>query len=52
MPPNGFASAAAIAAVPGARVIDVTDPAPGPTPDVYAFSRDTVQRNLYRIPLP
>jgi serine/threonine protein kinase len=52
MPPNGFASAADIAAVPGARVIDVTDPAPGPTPDVYAFSRDTVQRNLYRIPLP
>jgi hypothetical protein len=51
MPPNGFASAADIAAVPGTLLIDASDPAPGPTPDVYAFSRETVQRNLYRIPL-
>jgi hypothetical protein len=51
MPPTGFASAADIAAVPGTRLIDAADPAPGPTPDVYAFSRETVQRNLYRIPL-
>jgi hypothetical protein len=50
-PSTGFASGAEIAAVPGARVIDASDPAPGPTPDVYAFSRETVQRNLYRIPL-
>jgi hypothetical protein len=51
MPPTGFASAADIAAVPGTRLIDAADPAPGPTPDVFAFSRETVQRNLYRIPL-
>jgi hypothetical protein len=51
MPPTGFASAADIAAVSGARLIDADDPAPGPTPDVYAFSRETVQRNLYRVPL-
>ena len=50
-PPTGFASAAEIAALPGVRLIDAADPAPGPTPDVYAFSRETVQRNLYRIPL-
>jgi hypothetical protein len=25
--------------------------APGPDPSVYAYSRMTVQRNLYRIPL-
>jgi eukaryotic-like serine/threonine-protein kinase len=50
-PPAGFASVADIAALPGARLIDARDPAPGPTPDVYAFSRETVQRNLYRIPL-
>ena len=25
---------------------------PGPTPDVYAFARRTIQRNLYRVPLP
>jgi serine/threonine protein kinase/Tol biopolymer transport system component len=51
MPPTGFASAADIAAVPGVRLIDADDPAPGPTHDVYAFSRETVQRNLYRVPL-
>jgi arylamine N-acetyltransferase len=50
-PPTGFASPADMAALPGARVIDAADPAPGTTPDVYAFSRETVQRNLYRIPL-
>jgi hypothetical protein len=26
--------------------------APGPTVDVYAYIRESVQRNLYRIPLP
>ena len=25
---------------------------PGPTGDIYAFTRESVQRNLYRIPLP
>jgi hypothetical protein len=51
IPPTGFASGADIAAVPGARVIDATDLAPGPAPDVYAFSREAVQRNVYRVPL-
>ena len=50
-PPSGFASPADMAAIPGARVIEVEDPAPGATPDVYAFSQETVQRNLYRVPL-
>jgi eukaryotic-like serine/threonine-protein kinase len=52
MPPSGFRSETEIAAFPGVRVIDAADVAPGPTPGVYAFSRQTVQRNLYRIPLP
>ncbi len=52
IPPGGFQSEAEIATLPGVRVIDVADVAPGPTPDVYAFSRQTVQRNLYRIPIP
>jgi eukaryotic-like serine/threonine-protein kinase len=52
IPPGGFRSEAEIATLPGARVIDAADVAPGPTPDVYAFSRQTVQRNLYRIPIP
>ncbi len=37
--------------LPGVRVIDAPDVAPGPTPDEYAFSRETIQRNLYRIPV-
>jgi hypothetical protein len=52
IPSGGFRSEAEIATLPGARVIDAADVAPGPTPDVYAFSRQTVQRNLYRIPIP
>ena len=30
----------------------IIDVALGPAPDVYAYSRETVQRNLYRIPIP
>jgi Tol biopolymer transport system component/tRNA A-37 threonylcarbamoyl transferase component Bud32 len=52
IPAGGFQSEAEIAKLPGARVIDGYDVAPGPTPGVYAFSRGTVQRNLYRIPIP
>jgi serine/threonine protein kinase len=38
--------------LPGVRVIPSGDVAPGLTADVYAFTRVTVQRNLYRIPVP
>ncbi len=36
----------------GASVIDAYAAAPGPSPEVYAYARQTVQRNLYRIPIP
>lgn len=52
MPPDGFHSEAEIAAIPGVRVLDIADVAPGNSPEIYAFSRQTAQRNLYRIPLP
>lgn len=52
IPPGGFRSENEIARLPGVRVIDAADVSPGPTPTTYAFSRQTVQRNLYRIPLP
>jgi serine/threonine protein kinase/Tol biopolymer transport system component len=51
IPAGGFPSEAAVAALPGVRVIDSADMAPGASPDVYAFSRQTIHRNLYRIPL-
>jgi hypothetical protein len=52
IPPSGFHSEAEIAAIPGVRMIDAADVSPGPSPDVYAFSRQDVYRNLHRIPLP
>lgn len=37
--------------------IQLTNPeleelSPGPTPHMFAFSKRTIQRNLYRVPLP
>jgi len=52
IPPGGFHSESELAKIPGVRIIEAFDGAPGPTPEVYAFSRATVQRNLYRIPIP
>jgi len=34
------------------RVIASTDVVPGRTADTYAFTIESVQRNLYHIPLP
>jgi|CZKH01.1.fsa_nt_gi hypothetical protein len=51
LPVGGFRSEAQLAAVPGVRVIEAADIDPGPTPDIYTFSREIVQRNLYRVPL-
>lgn len=50
--PKTIRSPAEIARLPGARVIPSNDVAPGPTAEVYAFTHTTVQRNLYRIPVP
>jgi hypothetical protein len=51
IPPGGFSSEAEIAKVVGVRVIDSLDVAPGLTPEHYAFTRETLQRNLFRIPI-
>jgi hypothetical protein len=51
IPADGFPSEAAVAAFPAVRAIDSADVAPGPAPDIYAFSRQTIHRNLYRVPL-
>jgi len=49
---HGLPSEQEILKLPGARVIPSTDVTPGPTADVYAFTRQSVQRNLYRVPVP
>ena len=50
VPAGGFRSNAEIARMPGTRVIDGFA-VPGPTAEVYAYSRETEQRNLFRIPI-
>jgi Tol biopolymer transport system component len=52
VPAGGFHSEEEIARLPGARRIDEAGVVPGPSSDVYAFYRGTIQRNLYRIPIP
>jgi Tol biopolymer transport system component len=49
---DGLPSQQDIVKLPGVRVIASTDVVPGPTADTYAFTRESVQRNLYRIPVP
>jgi serine/threonine protein kinase len=56
--PESFASMTTVpteddfAKLPGVQIIPVGNAVPGPSPDTYAFTRDSVQRNVYRIPLP
>ena len=45
---HGLPSDQEILKLPGTRVIPSADVAPGPTADIYAFTRESVQRNLYR----
>ena len=52
MPPLGFPSRAAIAAVPGARLLSEDSIFPGPDPAQYAFMKVTAHRNIYRVPTP
>jgi eukaryotic-like serine/threonine-protein kinase len=53
LPAAGLRSEDEVAHLPGARRIDNHGVIiPGPSADVYAFSRATTLRNLYRIPIP
>jgi hypothetical protein len=51
MPEGGFQTVAEVAQLPGTRVIDGFAVARGPSPDMYAYRRATVQRNLFRVPI-
>jgi serine/threonine protein kinase len=52
MPEGGFRSEAELVAIPGATLMEGYDVTIGPTPGTYAYSRQSVQRNVYRIPIP
>ena len=51
LPAGGFHSEAEIAKLPGVQRVDAFDVAASSTPGVYAFARESVQRNLFRVPL-
>ncbi len=50
LPPGGLGSEAEAAAL-AVGVLEMADVDPGSTLDVYVYSKEEVQRNLYRIPL-
>jgi hypothetical protein len=53
IPASGFLSKEAVASVPGARLVsDEPNVFPGPDPSIYAFTKITTQRNIYRVPVP
>jgi eukaryotic-like serine/threonine-protein kinase len=53
IPPSGFQSKDAVAALPGAQLISEKDNVfPGPNPSSYAFTKVATQRNIYRVPVP
>jgi Tol biopolymer transport system component len=55
MPTGGFKSVEdlkKLGAIELPSTNDVDDISPGPSPQIFAYSRRTEQRNLYRVPLP
>lgn len=54
LPPSGLKSVEEVKGLNVVEEIDMTGKsvfAPGPNPSIYAYTRVTVQRNLYKIPL-
>jgi hypothetical protein len=51
LPPNGLSNLSQLASLKNVRTIAGGIIGHGGTPDTYAFVKETVQRNLYRIPL-
>jgi hypothetical protein len=49
---RGVKGAEDLKGIAGLRVIEQQDVAPGPDADTYAFTKTTVHRNIYRVPLP
>jgi Tol biopolymer transport system component len=53
IPAKGFESKEMVARFPGARLVsDQPNVFAGPNPSVYAFTKVTTQRNIYRVPTP
>jgi serine/threonine protein kinase len=51
VPASGFQSKEAMAALPGTRLVAEGRVYPGADPSIYAFTKVTAQRNIYRVPI-
>jgi hypothetical protein len=52
IPPSGFESKEMVETVAGAQLVSTeANVFPGPNPSIYAFTRVTTQRNIYRVPV-
>ena len=52
IPLGGVQTADDLRKLPGVQIVNAAPIAPGMTPSTYAFTKTSVHRNLYRIPLP
>ena len=52
LPPGGVKSSDDLKKLPSAQTIDEVVASPGTSPSTYAFTKTSVHRNLFRIPLP
>ena len=50
--PPAFTDETDVALIPGVQVIPHGGIFPGPAPSLYAYTRTTTHRNIYRIPVP
>lgn len=51
LPPDGLQASDQVDHLPGWFTVEPGGIVPGPTPEIYAFTRRVVHRNLYRIPI-
>ena len=53
LPASGLESKDALTALPGARLVsEEANVFPGPDPSIYAFTKVTTQRKIYRVTVP
>jgi hypothetical protein len=52
LPPAGIRSVEEAAALPGAQPFPTATAFAGPNPTIYAYSKASAQRNIYRVPVP
>jgi hypothetical protein len=51
LPASGINGPDDVHVFPGARLIDGWEISPGPDPSIFAYTKVTMHRNLFRIPL-